>query len=425
MTDTQARGPRRCANCVAILHGEYCAHCGQAAHETVRHLPALFEDVVHSVLHIDHRIARTLPALLLRPGFLCREYLAGRRARYIPPFRLMFVLSALAFLFIQINLGHAGVRADQAPRAFRNASTPAQVQAQLGHQLAELDAAARSSSLAGAGLEPARHALQDAARARLAELAAPAGTKKADTVAGIVAQGRKRIASAGTLERTQDALGHALRRLPSHAGADRAAARASLTQAAGERMQALRALDNAPLPADQQIHARWLPRLMESGLNDAMGRIRAHWRRLSGDSHGMHLLVRGIFSVLPQTMLVLIPVFALLLKLAYLFQRRLYMEHMIVALYSHAFMFLILLLLAWVDLLHGWLVPHAAWLGAPINLLSTVLWLWLPVYLLLMQKRIYAQGWPMTAIKYAGIGTGYGVLLGLALAAATLITLAH
>ena len=39
-------------------------------------------------------------------------------------------------------------------------------------------------------------------------------------------------------------------------------------------------------------------------------------------------------------MFVLIPLFALLLKLFYVFRRRLYMEHLIVALHSHAFLFL-------------------------------------------------------------------------------------
>ncbi|MHB8912839.1 MAG: hypothetical protein ACYC42_09380 [Lysobacter sp.] len=28
------------------------------------------------------------------------------------------------------------------------------------------------------------------------------------------------------------------------------------------------------------------------------------------------------------------------------------------------------------------------------------MWVWLPLYLLLMQKRVYAQGWPMTVFKY-------------------------
>ncbi|MBV8405773.1 MAG: DUF3667 domain-containing protein, partial [Gammaproteobacteria bacterium] len=41
----------------------------------------------------------TLGALLLRPGYLTREFLAGRRARYLPPVRLYLVISLLFFLW--------------------------------------------------------------------------------------------------------------------------------------------------------------------------------------------------------------------------------------------------------------------------------------------------------------------------------------
>ena len=59
----------------------------------------------------------------------------------------------------------------------------------------------------------------------------------------------------------------------------------------------------------------------------------------------MQRMISGTFSALPPTMFVLIPVFAILLKLFYVFRRRLYVEHLIVALHSHAFMFLSLLLI--------------------------------------------------------------------------------
>ena len=51
-----------------------------------------------------------------------------------------------------------------------------------------------------------------------------------------------------------------------------------------------------------------------------------------------------MLSAVPSTLFVLLPMFALMLKLAYAFKRRLYMEHLIVALHSHAFLCLALLL---------------------------------------------------------------------------------
>jgi hypothetical protein len=114
-----------------------------------------------------------------------------------------------------------------------------------------------------------------------------------------------------------------------------------------------------------------------------------------------------------------------LLKLVYLFRRRLYMEHLIVALHSHAFLFLALLLLVLLTVLKGWLAPHAGWAAEAVGWLRLALLVWIPAYLLLMQKRIYRQGWPVTVFKYLLVGWCYSLLLGLVLTAGFLWTLAH
>jgi hypothetical protein len=47
----------------------------------------------------------------------------------------------------------------------------------------------------------------------------------------------------------------------------------------------------------------------------------------------------------------------------------------------------------------------------------------MPLYLLLMQKRIYAQGWMMTLLKYCVIGMCYFILLSLGVGATILASL--
>jgi len=46
-----------------------------------------------------------------------------------------------------------------------------------------------------------------------------------------------------------------------------------------------------------------------------------------------------------------------------------------------------------------------------------------PVHLLWMQKRVYAQAWPMTVLKFGVLGVLYSVLLAFAVTAAALIGL--
>jgi hypothetical protein len=51
--------------------------------------------------------------------------------------------------------------------------------------------------------------------------------------------------------------------------------------------------------------------------------------------------------------------------------------------------------------------------------------LWMPAYLLVMQKRIYRQGWPMTLLKYWFVGWSYFWLLLVVLVMAVLLGAGH
>ena len=56
-------------------------------------------------------------------------------------------------------------------------------------------------------------------------------------------------------------------------------------------------------------------------------------------------------------------------------------------------------------------------LAGASGLLEKLVVLWMPLYLLLMQKRVYAQGWAMTVLKYGVLGMSYMFLLSLGMAA--------
>lgn len=98
MSHLTERTEKNCLNCNAVVHGKYCHICGQenvAAKETVWHLVShFFQDITH----FDGKFFSTLSLLLFRPGFLSREYMAGRRASYLNPIRLYVFTSAFFFL---------------------------------------------------------------------------------------------------------------------------------------------------------------------------------------------------------------------------------------------------------------------------------------------------------------------------------------
>jgi hypothetical protein len=112
-----------------------------------------------------------------------------------------------------------------------------------------------------------------------------------------------------------------------------------------------------------------------------------------------------------------------MLKIFYIFKKRLYMEHLIVAMHSHAFLMLSMLVLVLIGVLSHWLAPHGGWPRVPFALLSVAAWIWIFVYLWLMQKRVYRQGWFMTNLKYWSLGFWYLILLAVGFAFVMLLTL--
>ncbi len=87
-----------CLNCGTILRGQYCLECGQRAGTRLISLWELTRDAFGDLFELDSRIWRTLIPLALQPGKLTEEYLRGRRARFMPPFRTYLVLSLLFFV---------------------------------------------------------------------------------------------------------------------------------------------------------------------------------------------------------------------------------------------------------------------------------------------------------------------------------------
>ncbi len=87
-----------CANCAAPLVGQYCSRCGQRARSRLISIWELVRDAIGDLFELDSRIWQTLIPLVFRPGKLTRDYLMGRRARFMPPFRTYLVLSLLFFL---------------------------------------------------------------------------------------------------------------------------------------------------------------------------------------------------------------------------------------------------------------------------------------------------------------------------------------
>ena len=385
-----------CANCGTPLQGEFCHVCGQSLHSVLKPMHGMFGDTLDLLFNVDGRVVHTLPALLLRPGFLTLEYFAGRRMRYLGPFRLMFALCLLAFFVLPLAIDGGSVQFESDVKGngsiFQHADTPAEVDHQLQKKLAQL-APTRDipvvGSLADDALDKARLELVREAAQRRIEL----GDKTA-VVPDTMADGPKAVAQ-------------------THPPAD---------------WQQRNPFDQHWNPQKYPFKVSWLPDFLNQRVNRSISHMHDNLAALSGPgdhSAVKERLVGQIFATLPGAMFFMLPVFALLLKVVYLFKRRLYVEHLIVAIHSHAFLFLSLLLGTLVHLAGIALKPHLPWMTGPLQLLTVALCVWAPIYLLIMQKRVYRQGWPMTVLKYLFVGWCYIWLLAIAVAGAGVLSLAE
>ena len=98
MSHLPQRKEKNCLNCDTKVVGYFCHNCGQKniePKESVWHLVSFF---FKDVTHFDGKFFTSLKDLVFKPGFLSKEYIIGRRVRYLNPIRMYLFTSAIFFL---------------------------------------------------------------------------------------------------------------------------------------------------------------------------------------------------------------------------------------------------------------------------------------------------------------------------------------
>ncbi len=91
-----------CKNCDTQFEGHFCPNCGQSVKDLDRPISVLVFDIMANMWAFDTRLFKTIKSLLFRPGEMADDYSAGKRARYMPPFRLYIFISFIFFLLLNI-----------------------------------------------------------------------------------------------------------------------------------------------------------------------------------------------------------------------------------------------------------------------------------------------------------------------------------
>lgn len=103
MSHSKERHEKICLNCNAELVGRWCHICGQENIEPKETVWSLISHFFYDITHYDGKFFSTTKYLIARPGFLPKEFIEGRRARYLHPIR-MYVFSSAVFFLIFYSL---------------------------------------------------------------------------------------------------------------------------------------------------------------------------------------------------------------------------------------------------------------------------------------------------------------------------------
>lgn len=424
---TSAPGPL-CLNCRSPLLGEFCYECGQPRKGWIRHISGIAGDFLDSVLNFDSRTLRTIGPLFLRPGYLTTEYFAGRRVRYVTPLRLYVFMSVIAFMlvawnnngppgegFIQFD-GQPGGPASGEPKTMADIDTAERTAlAGLTAAKAFMPAAEYDKAVQEIKSEFALERKKAKAKAAIAAEAEAAKTKGAPApsasdhalaeVAGMMPEPGEEAAEAKPAAPAKPPHPPNTPRI----GILGSPANVPMATPENPNPHEIIFMDGKPWhPTDNPVRIALLGDMGNAWLNE---KIAAGIRNVEVVNREPQKYVKEIFAEAPTVLALMLPFFALLLKIFYLFKRRLYMEHLIVALHSHSFICLSICVIAVMVKIGDWTAVAAPWVGFLTGVIGGLTWLWIPIYLLISQKRIYNQGWIMTLIKFSLISWCYLFML--------------
>ncbi len=103
MSHLPERKEKNCLNCGTTVVGKYCHNCGQENIEPKESVWHLISHFFNDVTHFDGKFFTSLKDLLLRPGFLSKEYMLGRRMSFLNPIR-MYLFTSFVFFLIFFSL---------------------------------------------------------------------------------------------------------------------------------------------------------------------------------------------------------------------------------------------------------------------------------------------------------------------------------
>lgn len=97
--------PTICKNCDKTFENgfKFCPHCGQQTKDDLT-VGVLFYNTITNYFSFDARFFKSFGPLLLKPGFLAKKFIEGKRLLYLHPAQLYLFISVLFFFLLSVTV---------------------------------------------------------------------------------------------------------------------------------------------------------------------------------------------------------------------------------------------------------------------------------------------------------------------------------
>ncbi len=326
------------------------------------------------IYNFDSKIWRSMLPLLFQPGKLTNEYIAGRRVRYLPPFRLYLLFSILFFLVAAIP-DFSG---------FDNLS-PEEAQ-ELVQDLEESGIAI--NDFIQEGSEQLSQTLQESG-VDLNEIIQEAQRDENQLNPEVINDGNNIGLNSVFSPPAGFPEGEALPEPPE-------------IGLGGEIITT----------AEDCINVPW-----QEFIGERLGaRARNACQEVFSDNGAT--LFQSFIDSLPIMMFVSLPLLAVFMKLLYLFKNRKYVEHLMFLFHTLSFFFLVVILNVSIIKLSG---PFPV-LESYIAPFLSMLWIYAVIYLFIALKKVYRQSNFMTSFKMIMLFPSYSISLAISFVSGLFLT---
>ncbi|TCK69370.1 uncharacterized protein DUF3667 [Winogradskyella wandonensis] len=325
-----SNNPINCQNCEKSIVGEFrfCPNCGQKTNDELT-LGVLFYNTISNYLSFDAKFLRSFAPLMFKPGYLAKAFVQGKRSRYLHPGNMYLFVSVIFFFLFSFVINDWSKDADE-----------------LNKRIAEADVVENSES-----------------------------QRKRDSI--------NNIKVLNALKRNQNLIGMSDEELARTDSIMRSQKLGGIKTSWGFNKSKVDSLVNVGAPEDVIYK--------EMGMSEDAGYFERQIYKGSlniAKGSGFGKIIKRMFDAVPVAMFILLPLFALLLKLFY-FRRGRYSYHLVFSFYFFSFLFTVFAMLLGI----GRIFPaFPAWISWLI-VFSTFLYFYLALF------HFYQRHWFTTLLK--------------------------